>query len=385
MNVKNEVIENIETGQKFTSVRKVAECYGMPKANLYMHLKGGYDTCAGYHWHKIEVTDDEYVAIKNSEKNALQIKPDKKNITTYSITENTKNEKIITEFFKYMYNQERSKCTFDSYKSKIKNFIYIIGNKDLDKVTYEDVETYMNQFINNKAATKNMAKSAIQTLYKWMEEYDYCTFNPTKRIKTVKIDNKLPVYLTAEEINRMYEVLDENNILDLRNKALLAFMFSTGCRENEVINSKLSDITDYENNTKVIRIFGKGRKERIVPISNFAYDLISKYHDKIGIKTDYLFCSHNWNTLEAQNSPMTRTNLFFIIKEVGHKAEIEKTISPHKIRHSFATDLVNNGCDIYTVCNLMGHSSVSTTMRYSHLNCNKMINDCMKYHSGYKN
>lgn len=381
---KYEIIENIETGQRFSSPKFAAKSCGMSPSTLFCHLNGKYDTFAGYHWHRIIVSDEEYADIKNAEKTTLSLLKEKPNISPNTIPENNKNEKILIEFFKYMYEHERSKSTFECYKSKIKNFIYIIGNKDLDKATYDDVETYIAQYINNKAATKNMARNAIKSLYKWMIEYDYCTFDPTKRLKAVRGENRLPVFLTSTEINRMYDALDENNIIELRNKALLAFMFATGCRETEVINSKFSDISDYGNN-KAIRIFGKGRKERMIPISKFAYDLITKYHDRIGIETDYLFCAHKLNTLEAYDSPITRTNLLMIIKQIGHKAGIEKTISPHKIRHSFATELVNNGCDVYSVCNLLGHASVSTTMKYAHLNTNKMLDDCMKYHSGYKN
>jgi integrase/recombinase XerD len=201
------------------------------------------------------------------------------------------------------------------------------------------------------------------------------SINPLENIKQPKIEKKLPSYLTVSEIDKLLDI-PLNNAYDYRNKAMLELLYATGIRISELINLRISDI-DFDND--FIRIVGKGNKERIVPFNDISKDYLLKYiedYRKVLLKkkdSEYLFI----NNLSRQ---ISRQGFFKILKEICSKQGINKNVSPHILRHSFATHLLNNGADLRIIQELLGHSDLSTTQIYTEVLNEKLKNDYNESH-----
>jgi len=198
--------------------------------------------------------------------------------------------------------------------------------------------------------------------------------NPCGNIVSPKVSKKLPVYLTEEEVNRLLDV----KLLtpyDYRNKAMLELLYATGLRISELCNLKLTDL-DVHN--CFVRVFGKGKKERIVPVTDLALKYLIKYvteYRNIILKnkvSDYLFISNSLTNISRQG-------FFKIIKKECQRAGINKNVSPHVLRHSFATHLLKHGADLRIIQELLGHEDISTTQIYAHL-VNEKLKDDYQYH-----
>ena len=186
---------------------------------------------------------------------------------------------------------------------------------------------------------------------------NYIKENPMKLISNPKIPQKLPKYLNYNELEEILEIPNQSTFLGLRNALILELLYSTGVRVSELVNIKLSDI-DLLN--KKIIILGKGNKERIVLFGNKAYELIVKYLNKRDTDCEYLFVNNNKNTL-------TDRGVRYIIDNIVKKSALKFKISPHTLRHTFATHLLNNGADLKSVQDLLGHESIATTGIYTHV------------------
>ena len=208
----------------------------------------------------------------------------------------------------------------------------------------------------------------------------------TKIIKAIKITNpkkekKLPTVLSLEEVDAHLATFNESTPLELRNKTMVELTYSCGLRVSELINLKLSSI---HLQMGIIDVVGKGTKERIVPIGNKASELIKRYLEFGRPKlvspkiNDYLFLNHN-------GEQMTRQMFFIIIRDKAKEANITKAISPHKLRHSFATHLLERGLDLRLIQELLGHSDISTTEIYTHINSAKIKDVFENSHPHAKN
>ena len=187
----------------------------------------------------------------------------------------------------------------------------------------------------------------------------------------------LPDTLSEEEINNLISSIDLSHPQGHRNKAILEVLYGTGVPVSELINIKLSEIFHQEN---LLLITGKGNKQRFVPIADYTLECISYYMDyerkSLNIPTknkDYLF-------LNRRGNPLTRNMIFIIIKELGLIIELNKKISPHTFRHSYATHLLQNGADIRSIQLLLGHESIATTEIYTHINNQQLKDTILKYH-----
>lgn len=277
---------------------------------------------------------------------------------------------LITKYIDYLeFERKLSENTINSYKNDLKDFdIYFKGQ--IKNILYKDIQKYL-ETINN-LNTRSIAHhiTVINSLFNFLVDEKIIDNNPCTNIASPKIPKKLPNYLTEEEINKLLDIRLITPY-DYRNKAMLELLYGTGLRITELVNLK---ITDIDINNCFIRVFGKGKKERIVPLSDITIKYLNIYineyrniilKDKV---SDYLFISNACTNISRQA-------FFKIIKKECQRCGIEKQVSPHVLRHSFATHLLKHGADLRIIQELLGHEDISTTQIYAHLVNEKLKED----------
>lgn len=281
----------------------------------------------------------------------------------------------INKYLDYLkYERKLSKNTILSYENDLNNYYKYIKNNILN-VSHNDLENYINSISNLNPRSIAHSITVINSFYSFLVLNEDIKENPAENIKIPKLPKKLPEYLTIDEINKLLDV-ELNDAYSYRNKAMLETLYATGLRISELINLRFSNI-DLNNN--LIRVMGKGSKERIVPINDSATKYLNIYinnyrSDILGLKQcDYLFVSN-------YKKPITRQGFFKIIKKECKRSGINKNISPHILRHSFATHLLANGADLRVIQELLGHSNIVTTEIYTHVVDNKIKKDYDETH-----
>ena len=222
--------------------------------------------------------------------------------------------------------------------------------------------------------------SGIKSFYKFLLIEEAVENDPTTLVESPRIGRKLPEILTDDEINSLIEAIDETKAEGLRNKAILETLYSCGLRVSELVDLKLSNL-HFEQ--EFLRIAGKGERERLVPISKRAIEDIKKYlvnsRKKLTIEKGF----ENIVFLNRRGKKLSRVMIFTIIKNLADKIKLEKNISPHTFRHSFASALVQGGADLRTVQEMLGHESILTTEIYAHLDKEYLKDTVNKYHPRY--
>ncbi len=279
------------------------------------------------------------------------------------------NDDIIKDYLDYLkYEIKATSNTYKSYKDNLKQFNIYFSNKNLLNLTKDDIRTYLYE--NTKSSkTKAHYLTVINSFYNYLILIDKIKINPAINIKMPKIEKKLPNYLTIEEVNKLLDI-NCRTPNDYRNKAMLEVLYATGCRISELINLTLSQI-DYDE--CVIRIMGKGKKERMIPINDIALECLDNYIKNY--RPSLLKKPNNYVFLNKFGEAISRVGFFKILKEICLKAGIKKDVSPHTLRHSFATHLLNNGADLRIIQELLGHENLSTTEIYSHISNKKLKED----------
>lgn len=277
------------------------------------------------------------------------------------------------DFLEYLkYERRVSVNTVDSYGENLlllKNYI----NKDLISLKKEDIKDFLEN-VEATPRTKAHYLTVFNSFYKYLVFMDKIKSNPCDGIKAPKLEKKLPTYLTNEEIAKLFNIRLTKPV-DYRNKAILEVMYATGARISEVINLELNQI-DFEE--CIIRVIGKGKKERIIPLDDVAIEALDNY---INNYRPFLIKNEtcNYVFLNKNGEKISRQMIFKILKNLANKAGITKEISPHTLRHSFASNLLNNGADLRVIQELLGHENLETTEIYSHLQ-NKKIKDDYNNH-----
>lgn len=277
------------------------------------------------------------------------------------------------DFLEYLkYERRVSVNTVDSYGENLlllKNYT----NKDLISLKKEDIKDFLDN-VEATARTKAHYLTVFNSFYKYLVFMDKIKSNPCDEIKAPKLEKKLPTYLTNEEIAKLFNIRLTKPV-DYRNKAILEVMYATGARISEVINLELNQI-DFEE--CIIRVVGKGKKERIIPLDDVAIEVLDNY---INNYRPFLIKNEtcNYVFLNKNGEKISRQMIFKILKNLANKAGITKEISPHTLRHSFASNLLNNGADLRVIQELLGHENLETTEIYSHLQ-NKKIKDDYNNH-----
>lgn len=260
-----------------------------------------------------------------------------------------------------------SDATVKSYEqdiNKLKTWANQIG---LDPVSLntEDIKSFIkdNSETMHNVRSQSRLISGIHAFYKFLEYHHYIDADPSTLIEVPKKEEHLPEILTIEEIDRMINEIDTETFLGIRNRAVIEFLYGSGLRVSELTHLKISQI--YLQNETIL-IEGKGSKQRLVPISPQAamwYKLWLEKRNELNILNKYA----DFVFLNKNGRPLSRIMIFYIIKQLAQLADIKKVISPHTLRHSFATHLLNNGVDIRIIQQLLGHESISTTEIYTHI------------------
>lgn len=286
-------------------------------------------------------------------------------------------EEFIKEFIEYLIIEKKlSNNTIMSYTNDLKLYNEYI-KKQFNNISKEDIIKFI-AYLNNKKLSSKTINHTIGTVKNFHNyiSLKYNLKNVSLNIKRLKMNKDLPKTLTIDEINILLDI-DCRNCFDYRNKAMLELMYSAGLRVSELLELNVNDI---DLNDNVVKVFGKGSKERIVPIGDYATIALRKYINeyricliKKGIITDKLF-------LNNHGREMSRSGFFKLIKKMAIEKGIKKEISPHTIRHSFATHLLEGGADIRSIQELLGHENMSTTQIYTHVRNDIMRDNYDKYH-----
>lgn len=247
---------------------------------------------------------------------------------------------------------------------------------DVVNCTKNDILGYIGSLKGSSVSTINRHISSLKGYFNYLLENNYIRVNPMEDISTLKKSKLLPKYLSISEVDNLLNIKLVTPF-DYRNKAMLELMYSSGLRVSELIDLSLNDIDLKEN---LVRVFGKGKKERIVPIGDYATSALSVYIDnyrmgllKKGRPTDILF-------LNNHGLKMSRSGFFKIIKKIGEDRGIKKEFSPHTLRHSFATHMLEYGADLRSIQELLGHENMSTTSIYTHVRSDLIRKSYDEYH-----
>ena len=287
----------------------------------------------------------------------------------------------INEFDMYLQvNRNLSVNTRNSYKTDLLKYAEYLKKKyeviDVSNVTSEMVKKYIQTLKKGGFESSSISRkiSAIKAFHKYMSQ-TYSMINPTASIKKPKKEEKLPTVLSVEEIDMMFNTIKGSEPLDLRNRCMLEFLYGSGLRISELLDMKTENINIHQ---KELHVIGKGNKERIVPLSDMAIDAFIKWMNKG--KIHFKSLPGNYVFVNKSGEKLTRQGVWKLIKEIAKNAGITKEISPHTLRHSFATHLYNNGFNLRYVQFLLGHKDISTTQIYTHINLDKMRSEYLDAH-----
>lgn len=289
-------------------------------------------------------------------------------------------EQKIRDFQNYLLiDKKYSNATIESYTYCLNKYCTFMekNNLNLKTIKKNDIKDYLKYLKDNKMSPKtiNQNMSCLRSFYKFLIIEKYLTADPLEYVEAPKFRKSLPKVLSKEEVDKLLDI-DLINKYSYRNKAMLELMYATGVRVSELVNLKIHDI-DYD--MELLRTMGKGNKERIIPIGEYAmYYLklyVNNFREELIKKnyTDYLF-------LNNHGKKISRQSFYKLIKELAIKKNIKTEFSPHTLRHSFATHLLDSGTDIKSIQEMLGHSSLQTTQIYTHVSNKKLENDYHNFH-----
>ncbi len=283
------------------------------------------------------------------------------------------NDEYINDFLLYLeMDLNYSKNTINTYLNALNHLNYEI-KKDILKLTSKDIESFISELELESSSISNYL-SAYKTFYNYYIKIGQISINPIDKVDTPKLSKHLPTYLTVEEVDKLLDI-EIKDAFSARNKSILELLYATGLRISELINLEFKNI---DLNDCIVRIMGKGSKERIVPINDLAIKYlkiyVKDYRHKL-VKTE----QNNYVYLNNHGKKMTRQGVFKMIKKRTLETGIKKDISPHTLRHSIATHMLENGADLRIIQEFLGHESIGTTQIYTHLTNQKLKKDYMEY------
>ena len=276
-------------------------------------------------------------------------------------------------------NKNYSENTIEAYKRDLNEYFSYLknNNKNYLSIDYDSIRKYL-AYLNDKKDTNSTISRKISSLrgfYSYLRLNEKIKNNPFKLINLPKKEQKLPRFFYYNELEELFAACDTSTSLGQRNLAILEVLYATGTRVSELINIKLEDINFSE---KQIKVLGKGNKERIVFLGEYAVDALEDY-----LNDGYLFLNKynlDYVFLNYLGNKITRRGIEDILTKLIKKTSIDKKISPHMIRHSFATHLLNEGCDLESVQEMLGHESISATAIYTHVTDDRIKEIYFKAH-----
>ena len=289
------------------------------------------------------------------------------------------NSDLIDQFIDfYWLTTGASKNTLSAYRSDLKIFSKWLNNNsliDVDKKQIQDYFSYRKDS-NISASTQSRMLTCLHSFYQFLSDKQNLKIDPTEQLDYPKLEKKLPIFLNVQEVERLLEAPNSKSLFGQRDRAMLELLYSCGLRVSELINLSYHNINLKD---EFIRIHGKGNKERLLPMGEIAIDYLTKYELnsrpallKNGQSDSYF--------LSNRGRAMSRQNFFYIIKDYASKAGIDKPLSPHSLRHAFATHLVQKGADLRSVQLMLGHSDISSTQLYTHIQNAQLKAQHQKHH-----
>ena len=269
----------------------------------------------------------------------------------------------VVNFLEYLDKELNfSNNTIDSYRRDLADFFCFLEKNGIDylRIDRYKVRDYLKYLDGKKLKNSTIARriSALRSFYNYLCSIGKITSNIFNNIRNPKLEKKLPNYLSYEELEEIFENIDMSTPKGIRNRLIIEMFYATGCRVSELINIKMNDIN---RQNKTIRIMGKGSKERIVYYGDYAQMYLDKYlATGYNENKQYLF-------LNDKKDKMSIEDVELIIKNIVADLSLKTHVTPHTLRHTFATHLLNNGADIKSVQELLGHASLNTTGIYTHV------------------
>lgn len=283
------------------------------------------------------------------------------------------NDEYINDFLLYLeMDLNYSKNTIDTYLNAL-NHLNNKTNKNILKLNNVDIEKFISKLDLESSSISNYL-SAYKTFYNYYIKIGKININPIDKIDSPKLSKHLPIYLAVEEVDKLLDI-EIKDAFSARNKSLLELLYATGLRISELINLEFKNI---DLNECIVRVMGKGSKERIVPINDLAIKYlkiyVKDYRHKL-VKTE----QNNYVYLNNHGKKMTRQGVFKMIKKRTLETGIKKDVSPHTLRHSIATHMLENGADLRIIQEFLGHENIGTTQIYTHLTNTKLKKDYMDF------
>ncbi len=284
----------------------------------------------------------------------------------------------IKEYLLYLKKERNySENTCLSYHNDLVNYQNYLIAKNISylHITKQDIREYLKYQENShkSPATISHSLTSLRNFYQYLEVHKIVDFNPFLLVKNIKQPKHLPNYLTYQELERLIATAIQDEKHGKRNLLILELLYATGLRVSELSNIKLKDINYSDNSLKVL---GKGSKERITYFGDYAKSAIEDY---LSLRTDYK-SPDDYLLLNSKNERLTRNSIENIITEICFKSGLKNKISPHTLRHTFATHLLNEGAKLRSVQELLGHESLSTTQIYTHVSNERLRSVYLKTH-----
>jgi len=289
------------------------------------------------------------------------------------------NTELIDQFIDYYWlSTGASKNTLAAYRSDLKIFNKWLAGKSFISVNSKHIQDYFSDRQKNNISSSSQARilTCLHSFYQYLLANQLIKKDPTEQLSHPKLEKKLPVFLNIQEVEKLLEAPSSSSLFGQRDRAMLELLYSCGLRVSELINLSYHNINLKE---EFIRIHGKGNKERVLPMGEIAIDYLMKYETnarpvllKNGQSDSYF--------LSNRGSAMSRQNFFYIIKAYANQVGIDKPLSPHSLRHAFATHLVQKGADLRSVQLMLGHSDISSTQLYTHIQNAQLKAQHAKHH-----
>lgn len=289
------------------------------------------------------------------------------------------NTELIDQFIDYYWlSTGASKNTLAAYRSDLKIFNKWLAGKSFTLINSKHIQDYFSDRQKNNIGSSTQARilTCLHSFYQYLLANQLIKNDPTEQFSHPRLEKKLPVFLNIQEVEKLLEAPSSSSLFGQRDRAMLELLYSCGLRVSELINLSYHNINLKE---EFIRIHGKGNKERVLPMGEIAIDYLLKYETnarpvllKNGQSDSYF--------LSNRGSAMSRQNFFYIIKAYANQVGIDKPLSPHSLRHAFATHLVQKGADLRSVQLMLGHSDISSTQLYTHIQNAQLKAQHAKHH-----
>lgn len=289
--------------------------------------------------------------------------------------------KILDNFIKYLVVEKNySDYTVLNYRKDLESFLEFLDKECIVKyndIDYKVLRLYLNEMFNKKYSSKTISRnlSSLRTFFKYLSREEIINFNAMVLISNPKQEKRLPSYLNYKELEDILEISDTNTVLGLRDASILELLYSTGIRVGELVNIKIKDIDFNENRMKIL---GKGNKERYVLFGDKCKSLLNRYLKES--RPNLMKGSCDYLYLNTRGTPISIRTTEKMVDDVVKKSSIKFNVSPHTLRHTFATHMLDNGADLNSVGELLGHSNLNTTAVYTHVSNERLKNVYLKCH-----